>query len=167
MAIRQAGGGGWILNGQTAIITGINEKSRIYREATGWPCDWRHVMKPKGCIFDPRNSSRVLIHSYLYCEVSSNKMVNDDLHVLSLHQLNYSKCSLSETLISAMDDINTALIVFPCSFQLAILLHFTFLNPGIKHPGSSCICSLLSRKESRRVGVIQTFFKLQFIFSEL
>lgn len=109
----------------------------------------------------------VFIHSYLYCEVSSNKMVNDDPHVLCLHQLNYRKCSLSETLISAMDDINTALIVFPWSFQFAILPHFTFLNPGIKHPGSSCICSLLSRKESRRVGVIQTFFKLQFIFPEL
>lgn len=88
-------------------------------------------------------------------------------HLQWVSNLNYRKCSLSKTLINAMNDINTAHIVSFCSFQFAVPLLCTFLNLILTIPGSSCICSLLSHKESRRVGVIQTFFKLQFIFPEL
>lgn len=66
-----------------------------------------------------------------------------------------------------MKNINTAHIGLILLFSVCNPASLYISEPGINHPGSSCICSLLSRKTSRRVGVIQTFFKLQFIFPEL
>lgn len=117
--------------------------------------------------FDFRNS-RVLYLSTAVCTVI--RLKTEPVKVTSA-----PPTLDSESLIKGKCPISKSLMLRATLTQCLPLLRSAcdpaspyISEADINYPSSPpCICSLLSRKKSWGVGVIQTFFKLQFIFPEL
>lgn len=141
--------------------------------------DQRRVLQLKGHRFDPRNSQCASINSSFCCEVSSSKCLHFNIrfNVVLLNIL-YPICSGFKPKLLKMFSIKNVdscyerhersphcpLLLF---FGLQSRFSVHFRNPILTIQAAPAYARCYLARRSRRVGVIQTFFKLQFIFPEL